>query len=173
MTKEYLITGCAALLICGLISCTWEKGSSLPEPVSGFELSRYMGKWYEIARLPNPFENGMSSVSAEYSLHSNGEVRVVNRGLKKGKLKEIFGTARFKGDSDKGLLEVSFFQPFYGEYRIIKLADDYSFSVVCSGKRKYLWILARTPSLPDDTLAQLLVFIQRSGFDPQNLIFRD
>ncbi len=144
---------------------------SIPPAVSGFEIERYLGRWYEIARLPNWFEQGMSDISAEYSRLPDGSLLVVNRGIKSGKAKSISGKLRFAGRENSGELEVSFFRPFYNSYRIIKLAPDYRYSVVTSGNGKYLWILSRDRTLPESDFNEITAFLERHAFPIEKLIW--
>lgn len=139
--------------------------------VSKFELSNYMGRWYECARLPNWFEKDMTNVSAEYSLMDDGSVKVVNSGYKNGKLKTITGKAKYAGKNFSGELKVSFFRPFYSPYRIIKLAPDYRYSVVMGDSPEYLWILSRTPHLDPADLQEIIAFLETHGFPVNKLIF--
>lgn len=143
-------------------------------PVTGFDVSRYMGKWYEIARLDHSFERGLEKVTAHYSLRNDGGIKVVNRGFdpKKNKWKEVVGKAYFVDESDIGRLKVSFFGPFYGSYNIIDLdKNNYSYSMVCGSDTSYLWILARTPGIKDSLYSELLVKARNLGFRTDNLIF--
>ena len=142
-----------------------------PEPVRSLDLEKYCGRWYEAARLPNWFEDGMTNVSAEYSLAGGGKIKVVNRGWKDGKLKEITGWARRMDDDNTGALEVSFFRPFYSPYIVIKIAPDYSYSVVSGSGMDFLWILSRTPELPENVLAEILLFLRQRGYDTERLEF--
>ena len=141
--------------------------------VSGFDLSRYLGSWYEIARLDHGFERGLSNVTATYSLREDGGVKVVNRGYnaEKGEWDEAEGKAYFVGDEDVGQLKVSFFGPFYGGYNIVELDQDgYQYSLVAGPDRSYLWILARTPQLDDATLQRLVGRARELGFPTDELI---
>ena len=138
---------------------------------ASLDLNRYMGKWYEIARLPNFFEDGMEQISAEYTLESDNSVKVVNSGFKNGQKKSITGKARLAEDTLNGELEVSFFGPFYSAYRIIKLAEDYRYSVVCGESPDYLWILSRTPELPKEDLQEILEFLSQHKFPVEKLIW--
>lgn len=127
--------------------------TSVPDkvtPVQGFDLSRYLGKWYEVARLDHSFERGLVDVSATYSMREDGGVKVVNRGInaETGEPKEAVGKAYFVGAENVGRLKVSFFGPFYGGYNIAKLTDDYSMVLVVGPTLDYAWILARSPK-PD------------------------
>ena len=163
---------CHLLLIALLYGCSGTPDGI--EPVTGFEVERYVGKWYEIARLDHSFERGLQQISAEYSLRDDGGLNVVNRGFAsdKGEWKEAQGKAYFVSDSQTGHLKVSFFGPFYGAYVIFELDHEgYQYAFVTGPSRDYLWLLARTPQI-DDTLKSR--FIDRSaqlGFNTQALIF--
>ena len=161
---------CCPLLL--LAACT-----SVPEgitPVSHFQLDRYLGKWYEIARLDHSFERGLSDVSAQYRRLPDGKVEVINRGYRaeKGDWKEAIGKAVFIGDPTLGSLKVSFFGPFYGGYHVAALDErDYRWSLVVGPSRDYLWILARERRLPADVREQLLKKASQLGFDISRLIW--
>lgn len=144
------------------------------EPVSGFDLTRYLGTWYEIARLDHSFERGLEQVSAEYSLREDGGVRVKNRGFSPGKneWREAKGKAFFAGDPDKGFLKVSFFGPFYGSYVIFDLdKENYQYAFVCGPDTSYLWLLARTPTVDAGLLARFVQKAAQAGFNTNNLIY--
>lgn len=160
------------LMVAGLGGCL-----GVPEgarPVDDFILDKYLGKWYEIARLDHSFERGLSNVTAEYSLRDGGGVKVINRGYKtaNGKWEEAEGKAYFVDDKSTGKLKVSFFGPFYGAYNIIALDEkDYQWSLVAGPNTDYLWILSRTPVLEPVVLEQLLTQAKSLGFDTEALIF--
>ncbi|MEQ8860930.1 MAG: lipocalin family protein [Pseudomonadales bacterium] len=143
------------------------------EPVRGFDLDRYLGTWYEIARLDHRFERGLSRVTASYSRRDDGGVNVVNRGYDatEGQWDEATGKAYFTGDADVGRLKVSFFGPFYGGYNVIVLDEGYRFAMVTGPTRDYLWILARTPYLEPTLLKALVERARALGFDVDELIF--
>jgi apolipoprotein D and lipocalin family protein len=148
---------------------------SMPEnitPVDNFNIERYLGKWYEIARLDHSFERGLTSVSAEYSLRSDGGLRVINRGYsqKENKWKEIEGKGYFVDRQDAGFLKVSFFGPFYGSY-VFNLDRDYSYALVCGPDKSYLWLLARSPRINDDLKKGLIDKAAERGFDTEKLIY--
>ena len=146
------------------------------EPVSGFELQRYLGTWYEIARLDHSFERGLSQVTAEYSMRDDGGVRVVNRGYNaaRGEWQEAVGKAYFTGESDVGQLKVSFFGPFYGGYNIVELdKSEYRYSLVAGPDRDYLWILSRTPQMDASDVERLVGIAADLGFATDALIFVD
>jgi apolipoprotein D and lipocalin family protein len=143
-------------------------------PVSGFDLNRYLGTWYEIARLDHSFERGLTKVSAQYSLREGGGVRVLNRGYNaaKGEWKQAVGKARFVRSADEGFLKVSFFGPFYGSYVIVELdKENYSYALVCGPDRSYLWLLSRTPVMDAAVKARLTARASELGFDTEKLIF--
>lgn len=141
-------------------------------PVSGFQLQRYSGKWYEIARLDHRFERGLSDVSASYAPQADGSVSVINRGFdtEAGRWKQAEGRALFNGDPHSGSLKVSFFGPFNGGYHVVALDPDYRWSMVAGNDRSYLWILAREKHLPDAVLNKLLAQAQQLGFNTKQLI---
>jgi len=149
--------------------------TSAPEgvtAVSGFQLDRYLGTWFEIARLDHRFERGLRDVTADYSLNDNGSVKVVNRGtvISSGKVKDATGKASFVKSESEAHLKVSFFGPFYGAYIVFELADDYSHAVVSGPSRKFLWILARSPDLPDSTYQELVEKARKLSFPVDDLI---
>ncbi|MEM7432221.1 MAG: lipocalin family protein [Pseudomonadota bacterium] len=144
------------------------------EVVTGFELDRYLGTWYEVARLDHRFERGMTDVTATYSMRDDGGVKVVNRGFKSddGEWEDAVGKAFFVGDADVGQLKVSFFGPFYGGYNIIELDQEgYQYALVAGPDRSYLWILARSPELPDAVLNRLLDKARSLDFAVDELIY--
>lgn len=140
--------------------------------VKQLDISRFMGKWYEIARYDHTFEKGMTYVTAEYSLESDGKIRVINRGIKNGKPKEIVGKAKQPDPMEyPGRLKVSFFLWFYSDYYILELDKDYQYALIGSSSDKYLWILSRTPELPKDILDKLLANIKQRGYDLSRLVY--
>ena len=143
-------------------------------PVEPFDLERYLGRWYEIARLDHSFERGLSKVSAEYSLREDGTVRVVNRGYSEaeGKWKEAVGKGRFVRKPTEGFLKVSFFGPFYGSYIIFSLDQEhYRHALISGPDHSYLWILSRRPTLERETVDMLIEKARLAGFDTGGLIF--
>jgi apolipoprotein D and lipocalin family protein len=163
--------GLVVTALVALSACT-----GAPEGVTvvrDFDAQRYMGTWYEIARLPNSFEKGLEQVTASYALNDDGTVRVVNRGfdVAKGEWREATGKARFVGDSRVAELEVSFFGPFYGGYNVVALGPDYDYSLVVGPNRSYLWILARQPTLAEGTLAALKRKAADLGYDTTALVY--
>ena len=143
-------------------------------PVQKFDLDRYLGRWYEIARFDHRFERGLSEVSAEYTAQNNGMIKVLNSGFKAklGKRSQIVGRA--KTTDVAGVLRVSFFWIFYSDYRVLALGDNYEWALVGSGDSgKYLWILSRTEVLPKETVEKIIAEAERRGFDTKKLLFSD
>lgn len=156
------------------ISCQTNKNNKTMNTttVSNLDVNRFMGSWYEIARYEHSFEKGMTHVKANYSLLPDGTIRILNSGMKNGKKKEIEGKARKKKDSNSNSkLEVSFFLWFYSDYFVFELDDNYQYAVIGSSSDKYLWILSRTPQLPQSTINDLLVKIKKRGYDTSKLYF--
>jgi apolipoprotein D and lipocalin family protein len=143
------------------------------EPVRGFDTQRYMGRWYEIARLDHRFERGMEQVTADYALRADGTVEVVNRGYVTAdrEWREARGKARFVGSPEVGALEVSFFGPFYGGYNVVELDPGYQHALVAGPDRSYLWILSRTPEPPRAVIERLVARADSFGFDTGSLIY--
>jgi apolipoprotein D and lipocalin family protein len=144
------------------------------QPITGFELDRYLGKWYEIARLDHSFEKGLSQVTAEYSMRTDGGVLVVNRGFSESKneWKEAEGKAYFVNSVSEGYLKVSFFGPFYGSYVIFELDhENYQYAFISGPNTKYLWLLSRTPSVGQDVIDKFIEMSNSRGFDTDSLIF--
>lgn len=143
------------------------------DPVTGFDVKRYVGTWYEIMRLDHSFERGLTNVTATYALRDGGKVRVVNRGYNPEECawEDAEGTATFKGDPDVASLSVSFFWPISGGYHVFALdREDYQYAVVSGPSRDYLWILARSPNLPQETLDRLIAAARDNGFPVDKLI---
>lgn len=144
------------------------------QPVENFELERYLGTWYEIARLNHSFERGLSRVTAEYSRREDGGVRVVNRGYseKENKWKAAEGRAYFVDRADRGHLKVSFFGPFYGSYIVFELdRDSYQYALVSGPDTSYFWILARRPGMDKEVKQRLIARAAARGFDTSGLIW--
>jgi len=174
MRKIFSVTAMALLTSVLQSGCT-----GIPDGVQAvteFELERYLGTWYEVARLDHKFERGMSNVTATYSMRDDGGVSVVNRGYKvaKGEWDDATGKAYFIGDADVGQLKVSFFGPFYGGYNILELdKDDYQYALISGPDRSYLWILARSPNLSQDVLSTLVNKAKDMNFPVDELIYVD
>ena len=161
-----LAAGCAA-------STTKRLGLPPPHTVPQVDLKRYVGTWYEIARFPQSFQRGCTGTTATYSARPDGDIDVFNRcrkGSMDGKEKSARGRARVVDRDTNAKLKVSFFRPFWGDYWIIDLADDYSYAVVGHPTRDYLWILARTPTLADSTYQAILTRLRSQSYETERLV---
>ena len=137
--------------------------------ISTLDLSRYLGEWFEIARFDNFFERGMEKTKAIYKLREDGYVIVRNSGVKSGRIKTANGKA--KSTNNSALFRVSFFWPFYADYRVLYIDSDYQYALVGSGSANYLWILSRTPQLTADVKSILLNEATRRGYDVSKFIW--
>lgn len=161
-------------LMAMLTGCT-----GIPEditPVKPFEVNRYVGKWYEIARLDHRFERGLSHITAEYSLNADGSIRVINSGYsaEAGERRQAEGKAKFVRGSDEGYLKVSFFGPFYGSYIIFGIDQQgYQYAFISGNNRDYLWLLARTPTVSHEVQSDFIRTAKSLGFNTEQLIFVD
>ncbi len=171
MSKRYKIIIVAMLYII-LSGCL-----GMPKnikPIEGFEVKKYLGKWYEIARLDHSFERGMSNVTAEYSQRKDGGITVINRGYleAKARWKSAQGKAFFVEDEKAAYLKVSFFGPFYGSYVVFSLDQvDYQYAFVTGLKKSYLWFLSRTPMVSQALKQQFIQQTRELGFDTDELIW--
>jgi len=162
------------LLVALLAGCTGMPDGV--EPVEGFEVERYLGRWYEIARLDHSFERGLDGVNANYSLNDDGSVRVLNRGydVEAGEWDEAEGVARFVQGPGTGHLKVSFFGPFYGSYVVFELDKSaYQYAFVSGFNRSYLWLLARTPTVDEALRDRFVARAGELGFATEELVWVD
>lgn len=146
------------------------------QPVTGFDQERYLGTWYEIARLDHSFEEGLSQVTAKYSMNDDGSIQVINRGYDadSGEWKEAEGRAVFTGDPGVAHLKVSFFGPFYSSYVVFGLdKSDYSYAYVSGFDHDYLWFLSRTPTVSEQAMERFKSRAREAGFDLDELIVVD
>jgi len=143
------------------------------DAVKSFDLSKYLGKWYEIARLDFKYERNMNNTTAEYSMRPDGKVKVLNSGynyiLKERK--QAVGKAKFRGSNNVAELKVSFFGPFYAGYNVIALDADYKYALIAGSNLSYLWILSRTTSIPESVKQEYLALAQNIGYDTSKLIW--
>ena len=163
------------ILIAALLTgCT-----GIPEgikAVDDFDTNRYLGTWYEVARLDHRYEKGLENITVTYTLREDGGIDVLNQGWDKkaGKLHLAQGKAYFVEQTNKGRLKVSFFGPFYSGYNIIELdKKDYAYSMVTGRDRSSFWILSRTKKLPEATLQDLIDKAKLLGFSTDKLIFAE
>ena len=174
MKKEILALGSAAIFTTTLFvmnSC-----SSIPKganAIQDFNKEKYLGKWYEIARLDFVFEKNLNNTTAEYSLNEDGSIKVVNRGYNfiKSKNVESVGKAKFVNDSNEGKLKVSFFGPFYSGYNILAIDADYKYVLVVGENLKYMWLLSRDTTMPENIKENYLKMAKDLGYDTSALIW--
>ena len=171
-SMKILFISAAAILI-ALVSYGCK---SPPKPfngINGFDKSRYLGKWFEIARFDISFEKDLMNTTADYSVGKNGFLRVVNKGYnyKKMKWEQAIGKARFVGSDTVGELDVSFFGPFYGAYNVIALDKDYQYALIAGSSTKYMWILSRTKTIPAEVRREYIQIAKASGFETDKLIW--
>ena len=171
MKLWHVLTGVA--LSMALVACkspTPPKGVS---PIANFDATRYLGKWYEVARLENRFERGLEQVTATYGERDDGGLSVLNRGYDpvKGVWKQSEGKAYFTGIPTTAALKVSFFGPFYGGYNVIALDDNYQYALVSGPNRDYLWILSRTPTIPESVKQNYLNIARELNFQVDQLLW--
>lgn len=166
MKSSIILSVCSVIVT--LLSCTSANAVD-NSTVKDFNLQKYLGTWYELARYDHSFERGLTHCTAQYSLRPDGKVRVLNRGIRDGTPSQSEGKAKMT--NTPGLLRVSFWGPFYSDYRVLMLGPDYSYALVGSGSGKYLWILSRTPLLPEATLLTIMSEASRRGYDTSKLIW--
>lgn len=174
MTKIEQLLSKIILLLGGVLvlsACT-----SIPKnasPVEGFEVARYMGTWYEIARFDFRFERNMNNTSAQYTLDEKGRVRVLNSGYNyvEKEWKKAEGKAKFRGDPSVAALKVSFFGPFYTGYNVVALDDNYQYALVAGKDLGYLWILSREKTMPNSVKEAYVQIAQEIGYDTSKLIW--
>ncbi|PWL18840.1 lipocalin [Falsochrobactrum shanghaiense] len=162
------------LLAGALAACHTTNRSPQVQAVSGFDPDRYLGKWYELGRVENRFERGMTHTTAHYSMNTDGTIKVVNAGYdpQKGSFRSATGKAKFAGDSEVGALKVSFFGPFYGGYNVVALDRKYQWSIVAGDKpEKYFWVLSRQPTLTKEIKAKAISVARQLGVDPDSILW--
>src|SRR6185503_12231246 len=160
------------LTVTGFAALALEGRKDELEVVPSVDLTRYVGRWYEISRLPNAFQKKCAdTVTANYTMRANGKIEVINRCRKvSGEYATAKGTAKIVEKKTNAKLKVTFFWPFYGDYWILDLGPNYEYSVVGNRSRKYLWILSRTPQIDEGLYQRLLANMQRKGFDTTKMI---
>jgi len=154
-----------------LFSCSTIPKSA--EAVTSFDKNRYLGKWYEIARLDFKFEKNLNNTTAEYSLNDDGSIKVVNKGYDTTNRKwtQATGKAKFVGKDNVAMLEVSFFGPFYSGYNVIAIDDEYRYALIAGKNLKYLWILSRETTIPAVTKDNHLNIAKKIGYKTADLVW--
>ena len=170
-TTTFKYLSFSLLILTALSACTGMPDGV--EPVTGFDKSRYLGTWHEIARLDHSFERDLVDVKAEYSLRDDGAVRVINSGTDSttGERKVAEGHAKFVGDDGTAHLKVSFFGPFYGSYIVFELDPDYRYAFVAGYNTNYLWLLARETNISEDTRKRFTDRARALGFAIDDLVW--
>lgn len=173
MKRSLLASTSIGIVIINLFSCaSMPKGAVAVKP---FDREKYLGRWYEIARMDFRFERNLSNVTATYSVNNNGTIKVDNRGFDtiKNEWKNAIGKAKLSGAGDEGRLKVSFFGPFYSAYNVIALDSDYKYALVAGKNLKYLWILSREKTIPDSIRNSYLKIAGDLGFNITELVWTD
>ncbi|MDA3883189.1 MAG: lipocalin family protein [Bacteroidales bacterium] len=171
MKYRYVHLFIVTIVMFGIFSC-----SSIPQgavAVNNFDKTQYLGTWYEIARLDFKYERNLNNTTAQYSLMENGMIQVVNRGYNvvTKEWKEAIGRAKFVKADTVAMLKVSFFRPFYAGYNVLAIDDDYQYALVAGASLEYLWILSRTPSIPEEIKQEYLKIAQKIGYKIEDLIW--
>ena len=162
--KKFFLMAIAAMLFAGCESAKVDNST-----VKSVDLNRYLGNWYEIARFDHSFERGMEYAMAHYTMRDDGKIDVLNTGIKDGRAKAAKGIA--KTTNQQGLLRVSFFGPFFSDYRIMMLDENYQYVLVGGSTNRFLWILSRTPQLDEATLSLILAEAEHRGYDTTRLLW--
>lgn len=162
----------ACTMLLNACRVTIPKGAKAVKP---FDTQKYLGKWYEIARMDFKFEKNLSNVTADYTEGDEGMILVRNLGYDKVKLKwkESIGKARSVRDPQEGKLKVSFFGPFYAGYNVIAIDPGYQYALVAGNNLNYLWILSRTPDIPDSVKDDYLHRARELGYQVENLVWTE
>ncbi|WP_118195401.1 lipocalin family protein [Albibacterium indicum] len=176
MNKKITIAGTAAALASLGAVVAYALRKQMPEkaqPIENFDLERYLGVWYEVARIDFRFEKNLDNVSAEYTLREDGLIKVVNKGynFKKQKWQSVEGKAKFWDDENMAALRVSFFGPFYSGYNVVAIDEHYLYALVAGRNLNYLWILSRNMKLPDDIKRSYVRIAKAIGYDTSRLVW--
>ena len=162
--KKFFLMALSAMLFAGCESAKVDNST-----VKSVDLNRYLGNWYEIARFDHSFERGMEYAMAHYTMRDDGKIDVLNTGIKDGRAEDAKGIA--KTTNQPGLLRVSFFGPFFSDYRIMMLDENYQYVLVGGSTNRFLWILSRTPQLDEATLSLILAEAEHRGYDTTRLLW--
>lgn len=177
--KDYAIGGGILLTVGAIAAGTaliLKKKKTIPdgiEAVRPFDINKFLGKWYEIARMDYKYEKNLNNTTAEYSMDEKGNIKVVNRGYnyKKNKIEEAKGKAVFADSPDEGKLKVSFAGPFYSGYNVIEIDQDYKYALIAGDDMKHLWLLSREPSMPEETIEYYLEVAESYGYETSKLVW--
>lgn len=172
---KFVLLATVTLTAVALLSSCNVKVPDHVEPVSNFDAKQYEGKWYEIARFDFKYEKDMNQVTANYTLHEDGSIEVINKGYDyiKNEWKEKKGKAKINGSDDQGALKVSFFGPFYAGYNVVMMEPDYQTALVFGEKRDYIWFLSRKPTMSEETKQKFLTKAKEAGYDLNRLVWTE
>ncbi|CAM3477314.1 lipocalin family protein [Flavobacterium chungbukense] len=173
MKNRYIVP---VLIGAGIGLALYSCGAGIPDKakaVTNFDSAKYLGKWYEIARLDYKWERDLDNVTAEYSLNEDKTIKVDNKGynVKKDKWEQSVGKARFVKKDNIGMLKVSFFGPFYSGYNVVAIDPDYKYALVAGESLKYMWILSREKTIPESVKADFLIKAQEIGYKVTDLVW--
>jgi len=173
MKKSTLVKSTIAASVILLLLSSLRSKEHHVEAVKPFDTDKYLGKWYEIARLDYTWERNLDNVTATYSLRDDGNIKVDNKGynLKKEKWQRSIGKAKSADDPQAGNLKVSFFGPFYSEYNVVALDKDYQYALVAGESTKYMWILSRQKTIPADIKEAYLKKAKSLGYNTDELVW--
>lgn len=171
MKRNFVCLAMLSSLLPALAGC-----ASLPDgakPVKPFELSRYLGTWYEIARIDFRHERNLDNTKAEYSISYDGVINVLNSGYNTitGEYTQAEGKAKIVSDDGSAMMKVSFWGPFYSGYNVIAIDDDYRYALVAGNSHKYLWMLSREKSIPETIRNKYLQIARQAGYDTNKLLW--
>lgn len=167
-----LMPACLSALCCLIPTADCEAQNSVNnKTVNKLDIDKFLGKWYEIARFDHRFEREHKNITAYYFMNKDGSISVNNIGWKDGKRKQSTGKAKITGTP--GLLRVSFFWPFYSDYRVLMVADDYSYALIGGSDEDYLWLMSRSPTLTAGARNKMLQEASKRGYEIDNLIWVD
>jgi apolipoprotein D and lipocalin family protein len=175
-TGKTLIAVAAAAGVVGIAYALWPKkkipASAIVDP---FDKEKYLGKWNEVARLPNLIEKDLRNLTEEYTLNEDGTIKVVNRAFNavKNKPVEATGTIKFKGVATRGQLEVAYYLPIYLDYNILDIDENYQYALVSGSGMGYLWLLSRESSMPEEMKQRFLHKATELGFEISKLEWMD
>jgi apolipoprotein D and lipocalin family protein len=176
MKGKHILIGAAAIAGISVVLLNSCSSRTIPEgatAVKPFDVKRYTGKWYEIARLDFKYEKGLNNTTADYRVNEDGAISVINRGydVKKGKWKEVLGKAKFLDKTSEARLKVSFFGPFYSGYNVIAIDPEYQYALVAGESLKYLWLLSRDTVMPENVKREYLSKAKELGYNIDALVW--
>jgi apolipoprotein D and lipocalin family protein len=164
-----------SILIVILFSAVMFAQQNPLKTVKYVDLKKYAGLWYEVAKIPNSFQDQcVKGTTAKYILKEDGEIAVINSCIDEdGEVDDADGLARIVDKKSNAKLEVSFFsifgwRPVWGDYWIIGLDENYNWAIVGTPSRKYGWVLSRTPKLENETMDKIFLILKEQGYNPKS-----